>query len=339
MRFGPARRRQLRCAGPGLLGEIRERTLAVPFEVMPDEGIHQALAWYGGRRMRRWNSTVLAHAALSLALLGGCAKSYLTVSFKPPAAAESPAEVVGTPGFAELQPSIRIVALRAPAACLEEVGAPRSGSGVAARGRAIVETRCTTVLGELERALAARYRVIGWREVAEEEKEARTVLLPAKRPVDVLLEVTDLYPMPILVDDLDGPAVVIRDADPDGAAIGPKALSEGGDRFVREFLKDRYRDGALAGVEIRLEVVAVSGRTGEPIWRYRRRIVDDLQGTRDARLLMRGRSDVWRPVVPRGGGEAHAAPGSGEESPVQRRLRGLAFALANDLTTRLSAAP
>lgn len=285
---------------------------------------------------RRTPSLILA--ALALPALGGCFKSYVAVTFAPPAAAERPAEVVATPRFQDVRGKVKVVALRAPAACATEGAVPPSGTGLAARGRAIVETRCATFMGELERSLSARFKVIGWRESAEGEKASGLLLLSSRRAAaDVVLVVNDLTPAPVLVSDFRGAAVRLNDASPDGTVLGPKRLSEDGDRFIRDFLADRYRDGALAGVDVRLEVTAFSGETGEPLWSYRRQVTDPLDGALDARVLFRGRGDTWRPVVPRG--RRAAGNGANGESPVQVRLRRIALTVANDLTARFTAIP
>ncbi len=281
------------------------------------------------------------HAALvacAFSLLPGCFKAYVVVSFRPPAEEQGVAEASDTPRLRELRGSVKAVAVRAPAACSEEASAVAGGAGIAARSRSILETRCATLLGELERALATRYRVVGWREVAAAGK-SEGVSLAAYRPAaDVVLVVNDLSPTPVLVSDMDGPSVVLSDATPDGTARGPAKLSKGGERFIRDLLARRFTDGALAGVAVRLEVTAVSGATGEPLWTYRRRLGDALEGALDGKILLRGRGSTWRPIVPRGmHGPIAARKGEAPPpDPVQARMREIGQTLADDVVARFS---
>lgn len=283
-------------------------------------------------------SSARAAPVLALALLAsGCFKSYVAVSFRPPPVPDAPAEVHQTPRLLELGPAPRTIAVRAPASCRSESSAVAEGSGVAARGRTILEARCDVFLGELERALSGVHRVVSWRDLAEAERAAGGLPHVAARRAgaDAVLLVVDLAVAPVLVSDLRGPGVELADAYPDGSRRGKAVLSARAEDTIRSLVEVHFRDGGLAGVSAGLELELLASASGEPLWTYQRRVVADLEGARDSKMLLRGRSRTWRPVEPRGKPRAAAA---GEEDVVRARLRDLARTLAQDAIERLAAA-
>jgi hypothetical protein len=276
-------------------------------------------------------------AALAVSLLGsGCFKSYVAVSFRPSSIPDAPAEVHESARMQELRPAVKVVAVRAPAACLAASQPAATGPGIAARSRTIVEARCDVVLDELERALAARFRVVSWRELAKAEKTAGLAHVAARQVgADVVLVVTDLAPYPLVVTDMSGPGVVLTNVNPDGSPRGKTDLSQTSDRVIREMAERRFPDGGLAGVALQLELTALAGSTGEPVWTYQRAVGADLDGARDFKMLIRGRSGTWRPVEPRG---THGVVDAAAEDSVRARVRTLAQQLARDAVERFSVA-
>lgn len=281
------------------------------------------------------SARVAVAAALTL-FATGCFKSYVTVSFRPPSLPAGPADVHDGPRMQELRPAVKAVALRAPPACLADAGPVAAGPGLAARSRTILDARCDVLLGELERALAARYRVVPWRELAAAEREAGLAHLAAQRTsADLVLVVSDLAPLPLLVTDLEGAGVVLTNANPDGSPRGKTELSRKSERAIRDLVAERFPDGGLGGVAVQLELLALAAATGEPVWRYHRVLAADLDGARDFKMLLRGRSRTWRPVPPRGRG---AAAAEGAEDAIRARIRELARTLARDAVDRFSTA-
>jgi hypothetical protein len=238
----------------------------------------------------------------------------------------------------DLRAPLTTIAVRAPRSCRSEANEAVEGFGVAARGRTILEARCDVVLGELERALSERHRVHGWRSVAQAEREAGGGPHLAARTLgaDAVLMVMDLVALPVLVSDLRGKGVVLTDANPDGSPRGPADLSPRAEETIRELVESHFPDGGLAGVTAELELALQSTAAGELLWTYQRRAAIDLEGARDTKLLVRGRSRTWRPVAPRG--HARAEPPPNAEDAVRARLRELAQVLARDVEERLASA-
>jgi hypothetical protein len=276
-------------------------------------------------------------AALALSVLGsGCFKSYVAVSFRPSSIPDVPAQVHETARMQEIRPAAKAVAVRAPAACVAAPAPVAAGPGLAARSRTILDARCDVVLDELERALALRFRVVPWRELAKAEKTAGLAHVAARQAgADVVLVVTDLAPYPLVVTDMSGPGVVLTNVNPDGSPRGKTDLSRTSDRVIREMVERRFPDGGLAGVALQLELTALAASTGEPVWSYQRSVGADLDGARELKMLVRGRSDTWRPVEPRG---SHGVVDGAAEDSVRARIRRLAQQLARDAVERFSSA-
>ncbi len=279
--------------------------------------------------------------ALSTAALlsgTGCFKSYVAVTFRPLSETASQSTATATPSFHAVRGSMRTVALRAPAACLREATSSPRGAGVAVRTRTVLESRCTIWLGALEAALAAKYKVVGWRELALRERDAGAsgALGPG---VELVLVVRELEAEPLLVSAADPQAVVLTAATARGAAVsGAKPPSRRVDAAIRELVATRFPDGALVGVRATLDLAAVPGAGGGPIWTYAARVSDTLSGAMEPRMLLRGRRGSWRPVAPRGWkpGDAATAANATPVDPLEARLRELAAMLAADVVARLT---
>lgn len=315
-------------------------------------------------RHTRWSLSAVCAAAL---LLSACAKSYVLVSFGHPG--ELAAEATATP-LATAMPAIRKVAVRAPAGCARDAAPATGAGGLAVRSRAILESRCDAWLSELEKALAARYEVVGWRELAQGERADRAGSGRAAG-ADLVLVVTELHAEPLLVSAAERAAVRLARATPRGDPAPGEPLSPDEDAAIRRLVAARYPDGALVGVRAALEISAVPAAGGEPLFTYRAQVSDALAGALDQRMLLRGRAGSWRPVVPRGwrpeappaapparAASPESSPGSSAESsasappapassaessasapapaapaedPVRARIRELAAAVAADL--------
>lgn len=279
-------------------------------------------------RHTRWSLPAVCAATL---LLSGCAKSYVLVSFGHPG--ELAAEATATP-LATAMPAIRKVAVQAPAGCARGGASTAGAGGLAVRSRAILESRCDAWLSELEKALAARFEVVGWRELAQGERADRAGAARAAG-AELVLVVTELHAEPLLVSAAEPAAVRLARATPRGDPAPGEPLSPDEDASIRRLVAARYPDGALVGVRAALEISAVPAAGGEPLFTYRAQVSDALAGVVDQRMLLRGRAGSWRPVAPRGwkpeATPASAAPAAPAEDPVRARIRELAAAVAADL--------
>lgn len=278
----------------------------------------------------RWSAAAASAAVLLLS--SGCFKSYVVVSFRAPEEAASEATATASQALASASLPARTVVVRAPAGCRPDAGATVSGSGVALRSRSVLESRCETWLSELEKALATRFTVVGWRELARAERAGRAAAA-REAGADLVLVVTELQAEPLLVSSSDPAAVRLVAAMPTGEPAAEGVISPKAERTIRRIVAARYPDGAVAGVRVAIEIAAVPVAGGEPVWTYRGRVTDALSGALESRMLLRGRASSWRPVVPRGWRPA-AAPASSAgdaEDPVRARLREIAAAVAADV--------
>jgi hypothetical protein len=285
-------------------------------------------------------------AALSIAaLLGttGCFKSYVAVSFRPPVELGAEASASGTPALAQARSALKTVAVRAPSGCTSsEAEVSPAGAGVALRSRAILESRCESWLGELERALGTRYKVVGWRDLARHDRLRSAG--GERTGADLIFQVRDLVVEPLLVASTDPRAVVLTRATPRAEARpGAKPLSPKAEQTIRRIVGARFPDGAVAGMRATIEIDAVPSSGGDPLWTYRGRVSDGLSGALEPRMLLRGRSRSWRPVAPRGWAPedpgAAGATAASPVDPVQARLRELAAAVADDVVARFTTEP
>lgn len=281
--------------------------------------------------MPRSRTPLVALAAVALVAETGCFKSYVAVTFRPTDdAAAARATSAATPALEPLRASLQAVAVRAPARCGPEAAPSGRGGGVALRSRAVLESPCTVWLAELEKALAAKYKVVGWKAVAAGGDAA-----VRDAGAELVLVVRELTAEPVLVSAADHRNVVLTPAtargEPEPGASPPSPRA---DRMIRAVAAARYPDGALAGVRAVVDLAAVPAGGGEPVWTYAARVADPLAGAGEARMLVRGRSGTWRPVTPRGWRPAAAAAGSSD--PVDTRLSELAAAVAADAVSRLS---
>jgi len=288
------------------------------------------------RRFRIW--ALAAAAALPLA---GCFKSYVAVSFRPPALPPGSEQIAAAPALASARPALKAVAVQAPYGCLAAVPETRGGAGLAAHLRTLDEGRCELWLGALQEALArAGLRVVGWKELLAGGQQGETASAAAARlGADALLRVTAIDAVPLLATERDDDAVQLWSSNGAGDLLAPASLSPRARAGLVALAHDRYPDGALVGLRLTVEADLV--RTGgEPLLAYRRTLADDLSGTLQARLLLRGRDTTWRPVrpahVPAAGTPGGASPGA--EDPLTERLRALARAVAADLVSRISGA-
>jgi hypothetical protein len=107
-------------------------------------------------------------------------------------------------------------------------------------------------------------------------------------------------------------------------------------RTIQEIVVQGFPEGGLAGVGLRLEITGLAGASGVPIWKYERALATDLDGARDLRMLLRGRSSSWRPVEPRG---RPAAARVDSEDAIKARVRELAQKIASEAVGYLAAPP
>jgi len=285
----------------------------------------------------RFSIATLSVAALLSAT--GCFKSYVVVSFRAPQDAGTEATASGTPVLDAARATLRTVAIRAPSACTPDASLSATGGGVALRSRTVLESRCDTWVGELERALALQYKVVGWRELARREREGGAAAA-REAGADLVLVVKELVAEPLLVSAADSSAVVLTRATPRGEPTpGSKVVPPKADRTIRTIVASHYPDGMLVGVRATIEIAAVPASGGDPLWTYRGRISDSLTGALESRMLLRGRRGTWRPVAPRGwrANDAAAARASPAD-PVQARLRELAATIAADVVARFTTA-
>jgi hypothetical protein len=279
-----------------------------------------------------------AAAAAGLLLCSGCFKSYVVVSFEPGAQPAPEEQIAATPALEPARATLRKLAVRGPYGCSAEGGAPAGGAGVAMRSETVLRARCELWLAELAKAFAERYEVVSGPELAEAERSEGGALAAARKlGADALVLVNELATVPLLVSAADPAATRLAAADPRGEASGPAELSKDAEASVRRVVEARFPDGAVAGLAAAAEVTVVSTSSGELLWTYHRRFADRLTGTAEARVLLRGRSGTWRPVLPRGAEAAPGpeTPGAGED-PLRARLRQLGAALASDVAARFS---
>jgi hypothetical protein len=271
----------------------------------------------------------------SVLLLSGCFKSYVAVGFHPPPLPAQSGEIVSAEPYQKARGAVRRVALRAPTPCLGESAAQQGGGGLGNRWRAIQDSRCDVWLGELENALAgAGYQVTSWRKQAGTERIAGTPQAAARElGADLVLEVNDLVLTPVFAGVADDRTIGFDRSDSAGADRGPAALSDEEHAALVALVRERYPDGALTGLSATIDARAVAVGSGEPVWAYRRTTSDDLSAAQATRILLRGRGETWRPILPSSRGRAAAAPAGGED-PLQSRARDLARAIAKDLVTR-----
>jgi hypothetical protein len=262
----------------------------------------------------------------------GCFKSYVAVMFQPPVAADAgsfQSEVAGA-----VDASVHAVALRAPSSCALDPAPPLTGRGVAMRSSSVLQSRCETWLTELEAALATRFTVVRWRDLARAERAGNSTAA-RDAGAEIILKIAELQTEPLLVSSDDRGAVRLVRATANGEPVAGEQVASDVEAVIRPLVAARYPDGALVGVRVALEIAAVPVAGGEPLWTYRAVVTDGLAGALDARMLLRGRASSWRPVEPDLPPAPEAAPASAQEDPVRARIREIAKAVAADVVSSL----
>ncbi len=277
-------------------------------------------------------------SAVGAALIcSGCFKSYVVVSFRPPEAVAAQAVTAATARYAEVRGAVKVVAVRAPGGCANEALSDRVDEGVGVTSRVVLQARCAIWLSELERALAAAgYQVVPWRDLlAAEGMEGAVHLAARKLGVDAVFAVAEIDMRPSVSAGSEAGAVVVSASDPDGALRGPFRLDPGQRRVILALVRERYRDGVVSGFTAAIDAIVLVPPGGEPIWSYRRAVAGALDGCGEPRMLLRGRSDTWRPVLPSRYPAPPADDGAApDEDALLTRLRGAARTVAADLVAR-----
>ena len=92
---------------------------------------------------------------------------------------------------------------------------------------------------------------------------------------------------------------------------------------------------AIVDSHTAIDAIVLVPPGGEPIWSYRRAVAGALDGCGEPRMLLRGRSDTWRPVLPSRYPAPPADDGAApDEDALLTRLRGAARTVAADLVAR-----
>jgi hypothetical protein len=252
-------------------------------------------------------------AATCALLLGGCAKTYIIVSYDAAVARgreNKQGEVFATPKYGELRGSIKTVAVRAPDKCLEDSVGRRTGDARvdtdSRESRKVMSTACGVVLSEMERSLAeAGFRVISWDILykAERINGVTTYAAALKLGADAVFMINDLQNEPITTDQSDAEHFVYFESDPEGRQVRPAKLGEADRRTIKGLAATRI--GSKTGTQTvalgaSLDVSAVKPDSGEAFWFYRNSVTGAAAAGRSSRLLLRGRSPDWRPVKPVG---------------------------------------
>lgn len=258
-----------------------------------------------------------------------CEKQYLVVEYSAGATTQAaPAEVTRTPTYQSQVASIRAVSIRLPDQCQNE--AASRVTGMATDSQVIMGSNCGVWLSELERSLTqAGFRVVTW--VRENERGAGNISEVARQiGADAVFVVNSLDTTRMLPGVAAGSRISYFESNPQGDRLRPTELPTvqrdylrclvwqrsgyaldpnewrrlvGRDcAYLAESADDRDAISSVIGVASSLNVTAVHAGSGESIWFYNRRLVRQLQSSRNLRFLVRGRGSeqeaYWRPVEP-----------------------------------------
>jgi hypothetical protein len=271
-----------------------------------------------------------ALSAITAGLIAGaCEKRHLIVEYSAGATTVSaPAEVTRTPTYLSQFASIRAVAIRLPDQCQNQTAS--QVNGMATNSQVIMGSNCGVWLSELERSLTqAGFRVITW--VRENENRADNIAEVARQiGADAVFMVNSLDTTRMLPGVAAGSRISYFESNPQGDRLQPAELPTVQRDYLRclvwqrsgyaidpsewrrlvgrdcaytsEAADDRDAISDVIGVASSLNVTAVHAGSGESIWFYNRRLVQQLRSSRNLRFLVRGRGTeqaaYWRPVEP-----------------------------------------
>lgn len=234
---------------------------------------------------------ILCLVALLVAniVLSGCGSTYLlTTKFVMSSQKEDAPEIVKTPTYRSIVPTVKTVAVKAPDSCSNRTADERTG--VAVSQEAVLKTTCGVEMAEIERALSkASYKVISWKVLAREMegKNISALDVASKLGAQLLFQINSLEKSTRTLGKDARWERTFYTSNEYGDAIKEQAFDEETRAFLRHSYLDRYENSVnLKRLAVTLDANAVQVKDGESIWFYRWTLTDPAEANYQQKQLV-----------------------------------------------------
>lgn len=234
---------------------------------------------------------ILCLVALLVAniVLSGCGSTYLlTTKFVMSSQKEVAPEIVETPTYRIIAPTVKTVAVKAPDSCSNRTADERTG--VAVSQEAVLKTTCGVEMAEIERALSkASYKVISWKVLAREMegKEISALDVASKLGAQLLFQINSLEKSTRTLGKDARWERTFYTSNEYGDAIKEQAFDEETRAFLRHSYLDSYESSVnLKRLAVTLDANAVQVKDGESIWFYRWTLTDPAEANYQKKQLI-----------------------------------------------------
>lgn len=222
-------------------------------------------------------------------VLSGCGSTYLlTTKFVMSSQKEVAPEIVETPTYRIIAPTVKTVAVKAPDSCSNRTADERTG--VAVSQEAVLKTTCGVEMAEIERALSkASYKVISWKVLAREMegKEISALDVASKLGAQLLFQINSLEKSTRTLGKDARWERTFYTSNEYGDAIKEQAFDEETRAFLRHSYLDSYESSVnLKRLAVTLDANAVQVKDGESIWFYRWTLTDPAEANYQKKQLI-----------------------------------------------------